>query len=156
MIAPHHVIRNLLRNRGYEVVRVFSDSRAESLLALHTVKLFKRLRINCVIDVGAHIGLYGSWLRNNAYDGFIVSFEPVTSNFRLLKQRCQNDSKWTAHALALGSRDEEREINVTSAGNFSSFFSPTDKSRTEFGWSIIHSVERVRSSQAARWPILST
>jgi FkbM family methyltransferase len=126
------------------VVRVFSDSRAESLLALHSVKLFKRLRINCVIDVGAHIGWYGSWLRNNAYSGFIVSFEPVTSNFRLLEQRCQHDSKWTAHALALGSRDEEREINVTNSSNFSSFFSPTDKSRAEFGdLSAIRSKESV-------------
>jgi FkbM family methyltransferase len=145
MIRPQHAIRNLLRRRGYEVIRVFSDSRAESLLALHSAKLFRQFGINCVLDVGAHVGGYGAWLRNNGYEGFIVSFEPVDGNFRLLQQRRQNDSRWTAHALALGSRDEEKEINVTNASNFSSFFNPTDKSRAEFGdLSAVRSREPVR------------
>jgi FkbM family methyltransferase len=132
-MRPQYWIRNLLRRRGYEVVRVHSDGRSESLLGLHSAKVFRQLQINCVIDVGAHVGGYGSWLRSNGYDGHIVSFEPVSRNFRLLSQRCVAESKWTAHQLALGSRDEERQINVTNATNFSSFYTPTAKSRLEFG-----------------------
>ena len=132
-MRPQYWIRNLLRQTGYEVVRLQPDGRSESLLALHSARVFKQLQINCVIDVGAHVGGYGSWLRNNGYDGHIVSFEPVSSNFRVLSEKCVAESKWTAHHLALGSQNEERQINVTNATNFSSFHQPTPKSLLEFG-----------------------
>src|SRR2546426_4532564 len=97
MTRLRYQIRNLFRTRGYEIVKISTDGRAENLLALHSTKLFQHLGVNCVLDVGAHVGGYGSWLRNNGYAGAIVSFEPVSANFELLERRIQGDVSWTAH-----------------------------------------------------------
>ena len=45
------------------------------VLGTHLAMLFARLKINCVLDVGAHVGQYGRFLRNIGYSGHIVSFE---------------------------------------------------------------------------------
>jgi FkbM family methyltransferase len=126
-------LRNSLRGRGYEILKISPSLRADSLLALHLHKLFKRLDINCVIDVGARIGDYGLWIRRNGYSGKIVSFEPVSESFKQLQSRCTADRNWSAHPIALGSRNENSRINVTRATNFSSFLTPNQYSVDQFG-----------------------
>src|SRR5882672_4717902 len=72
------------------------------LLGTHLAAIFDRLKIDCVLDVGAHVGQYGRFLRNIGYTGHIVSFEPVRANFARLERRSERDAKWTIHRLALG------------------------------------------------------
>jgi FkbM family methyltransferase len=91
--------------------------------------LVPHFRINCVLDVGARCGEYGVMLRNNGYSGHIISFEPVESNYRVLKQRCDRDSKWTAHQYALGSQNGTAEINVSQSSFYSSFRSASEYGR---------------------------
>ena len=40
------------------------------------------LAVDCVFDVGAHVGEYSTSLRRAGYSGDIVSFEPVSGSFR--------------------------------------------------------------------------
>ncbi len=103
------------------------------LLSAHLATVFERLRINCVLDVGAHVGQYGRFLRNIGYQGHIVSFEPILANFAILEQRLAGDRKWTAHRMALGSEDGTVPINVTNLMQFSSVLVPNRYSLDQFG-----------------------
>src|SRR5207245_5427268 len=94
------------------------------LMSAHLASLYARLEINCVLDVGAHVGQYGRFLRNIGYRGRIVSFEPVLANFTVLEQRRAGDEHWTCHRLALGRQDGTLPINVASVTQVSSFLVP--------------------------------
>ena len=87
-------------------------------------ELLRRLRIGCVLDVGAHEGGYGQLLRDIGYAGEIVSLEPVDEPFAVLEGRARLDPRWRVHKLALGERTESLPLNVTRERNFSSFLRP--------------------------------
>jgi len=103
------------------------------LLSAHLATVFARLKINCLLDVGAHVGQYGRFVRNLGYRGYILSFEPILANFTLLEQRRGGDQKWSARRLALGHREGIVPINVTHITQFSSFLLPSDYSKDQFG-----------------------
>jgi FkbM family methyltransferase len=102
-------------------------------LSTHLATLFARLKINCILDVGAHVGQYGRFLRNIGYKGHIVSFEPISANFAALEQRCASDKKWTARRLALGNEEKMVPINVAHITQFSSFLPRNRYSVDQFG-----------------------
>lgn len=102
-------------------------------LDAHLLRLVTTLKINCVLDVGAHRGDYGLQLRGLGYKGRIVSFEPVAENYAALAQRCTGDARWLAHRVALGAEDGTRDINVFSGSTFSSFLPPSAYGNAAFG-----------------------
>lgn len=112
------LLRSYLRSRGRDVVPL-CDS-----LAGHLSILLSDLEIDCVLDVGAHRGEYGAFLRALGYKRRIVSFEPVLENFQLLELVAARDPQWTVRRVALGSSDGTAAINVTQETTFSSFLSP--------------------------------
>ena len=86
---------------------------AESLLGLHLHWLFAAVQVNTVLDVGAHLGEYGIWLRRNGFEGKILSFEPVRGNFEQgLAGKSAGDARWDVVNIALGSEDRTADINV--------------------------------------------
>jgi FkbM family methyltransferase len=95
--------------------------------------LLRLLEINCVLDVGAHRGEYGSRLRGLGYRGRIVSFEPVGANFEVLRHRSQNDPSWTCYQYALGSLEETRAIGVRVGTDFTSFLPSNEAAQRRFG-----------------------
>ncbi len=135
IIGAKYRVRNLLREHGFEVIRVVPPSRtpvfAESLLALHLHWLFAAARVDTVLDVGAHLGEYGLWLRHNGFAGRIVSFEPVRASFEELVCLSAGDDAWDAVNIALGSEDGTAEINVTRHTDFSSFLLPNEDALQE-------------------------
>lgn len=94
--------------------------------------LFPHLGVNCVLDVGAREGEFAQSLRNSGYRGDIVSFEPVSSSFEILRARASADPKWHIRNLALGSEDGVAEINVMRGTNFSSLRSPRTNGAEDF------------------------
>jgi len=90
------------------------------------LKMFERLRINCVLDVGAHRGGYAAFLRDVGYRGHIVSFEPISDNYQVLYSRCADDPKWHVYRVALGDRDSVQEMNVFHETQLCSFLTPND------------------------------
>lgn len=128
MRALKQVVRRSLRVFGYDIV----PFPAVDSLAAHLLLLFRQLDINCVFDIGAHFGEYGTFLREIGYRGQIISFEPIPLNFAVLEQQCSRDPKWRGLCLALGSRDGTMRINVTHATEFSSFLTPSRLSHEEF------------------------
>jgi FkbM family methyltransferase len=111
------IIRNVLNRLGFEVVKTPALVLHHQLLR----EMIPKLAIDVVIDVGAHEGEFGSYLRRTVgYTGKIVSFEPIQSSFAKLAARASRDPAWTVHDHGLGPRRETRTINVMRSSDYSS------------------------------------
>jgi FkbM family methyltransferase len=160
------LIRRLIRAAGFDVVRmgrylllmqlggepgdqaVGADPLERYLFERRLAEVLQRLRINCVLDVGANEGQYGLLLRSLGYDGHIVSFEPVRDSFKTLSALSSQDARWTAHQLALGAETGRAQINVTAGADFSSFLMPTAYTLERFRPSA--SIQRVEDVEVRR------
>jgi FkbM family methyltransferase len=89
----------------------------------HLAALLKMYDADCVFDVGAHVGEFGTSLRDVGYSGPIVSFEPVNDYFNQLEEVAARDPKWSVHRAALGRDPGYRMMNVV-VGTGSSFLPP--------------------------------
>ena len=138
-------LRNRFRHLGLDLVRFPHPGS----LGAHLKRLFPKLGIDCVLDVGAHTGEYGRFLREVVgYRGRIVSFEPLLGSFAALEATCARDPLWTAHRLALGNRDGEASLRVTRGTVFSSFLAPSTYARQRFGQGV--EVERLETVPVRR------
>jgi len=106
------------RSLGYDIVPL--REMKERDFALHLRELLARLKVDCVLDVGANAGQYHDFLRDKVfYDGAIVSFEPVSRLVEALRERSRGDRDWHIEGYALGSRDGSMPINVMVSDQFS-------------------------------------
>jgi FkbM family methyltransferase len=93
--------------------------------AIHLKRLFDLLQIDCVLDVGANLGQYRDFLRDEiGFRGPIVSFEPIPWHARTLSERAKADESWVIEDYALGAGVGEAPFNVMRASQFSSFLAP--------------------------------
>jgi FkbM family methyltransferase len=94
-------------------------------LATHLQALFALLNVDCVLDVGANRGQYGSFLRHEVgYTGYIVSFEPQPACLRDLEAKASRDPRWKIYGCALGSESGQALLNIMRTSEFTSFLSP--------------------------------
>jgi FkbM family methyltransferase len=124
------LVQKVLKSAGLELVPHPPNEWVACRNILRNV--LNKLNINCVIDVGANRGGYGSMLRDIGYSGHIFSFEPVLANFEALSTRAAQRGPWKCFHYALGARNEQAEINVTDEDVFSSFLKPREDSRERF------------------------
>jgi FkbM family methyltransferase len=106
----------------------YQNAMATHLGHEHLRWLFRRLEIDCVLDVGANTGQFASGLRRSGYRGRIDSFEPVSTVVDQLRTAAADDPDWTVHRLAAGDADGEAEINVR-PGTMSSLLPSSDFGR---------------------------
>lgn len=107
-----HEIRRLLWRVGYDISRFAPTSHPLA----RKRQLFDVYKIDTVLDIGANSGQFAKQLRNDV--GFaqrILSFEPLSSAFALLKANAKADPAWEVFNYALGNSVEKGEINI--AGN---------------------------------------
>lgn len=79
-------------------------------------ELMEVARPRAVIDVGANVGQFASWVRRSGFDGPIISFEPQPDEHAELAAASELDAEWTvAPRCAVGSGDGTAQIHV--AGN---------------------------------------
>jgi FkbM family methyltransferase len=65
--------------------------------------LMRDRQISLVLDIGANNGQYGKLLRDIiGYQGRIVSFEPLSDAYGLLKKTAASDPLWECHNNAFG------------------------------------------------------
>lgn len=93
-------------------VRVPENPVARFQELAHLKQLLQRLRIDCVLDVGANQGQFASELRRLGYRQRILSFEPVAREFEVLRARFAGDTAWQGFQCALGQDDKSTEMNV--------------------------------------------
>jgi FkbM family methyltransferase len=108
-------IHNLFKKFGYKIAKFSPNNYAPA----RCKQILDKYRIDTVIDIGANTGQFATELRSalgySPYKNRIISFEPLSSAFKLLKERAELDPKWDVFNAALGDTDENTEINI--AGN---------------------------------------
>lgn len=72
--------------------------------------------VNLALDVTANIGQFAQLIRKAAYEGRLVSFEPLSAAHVLLQRNSRYDTRWeAAPRIAVG--DHEGEVERHIAGN---------------------------------------
>jgi FkbM family methyltransferase len=116
-------LRQIIRRLGYEVVP--GDHVESHAFLRHLDQLFRKLEIQCVLDVGANRGQYRHLLRDRlGYQGLIISFEPIAEHVASLRAQAAGDPRWVIRDHALGAEDTAMDINVMNADSLSSFLVP--------------------------------
>lgn len=92
---------------------------------IHLAKLLQLLRVDCIFDIGAHLGEYAENLRKKiGYNGQIVSFEPVPELASILKKKAAQDKNWRIEEIAVASDRGSKLFNIMKASSFSSLSTP--------------------------------
>ncbi len=84
------------------------------------LQIIDSCNIDILFDIGANTGQYSTKLRNLGYKNRIISFEPVTEAFKILKKKAFNDGNWTVNNYAIGDTDGENIINISGHSDSSS------------------------------------
>jgi FkbM family methyltransferase len=139
-----NAVRQLLRLTGRLINR--PDYAHKYCFAWHLSRLFRQYEVDCVFDIGAHVGGYRDFLRYEVgYRGRIISFEPVAEHLEKLRQRAAKDAFWEVRDVALGEANELKDINVNRKGVFSSFLESDSTGVREFvGETTLKYKEQVR------------
>jgi FkbM family methyltransferase len=112
-----------LISKGLSLPESVSEMVESSQQAVYLRDLLKRLKINCVLDVGAHTGESVRLLRRIGFRGVILSFEPHPDCFKSLCSAFCNDPYWKGFNIALGSKNELKSLNMAKLSFHSSFLS---------------------------------
>jgi FkbM family methyltransferase len=109
-----NVIHNVLKKFGFQIKR-YPD-----LDIRRRLKILQSEDINCIIDVGANIGQFGSSMRRYGYNKKLLSFEPLKSAFAKLEIAAKKDQKWEVYNYGLGHENSKSTINVSKNSSSSS------------------------------------
>jgi FkbM family methyltransferase len=105
-------LRTYLWKLGYDISKITPTSHA----AARKKQIFASYKIDTVLDIGANSGQFAQQLRGDiGYVHRILSFEPLSTAFELLKENSKDDPAWEVFNYAIGDTVEKQEINV--AGN---------------------------------------
>ena len=137
-------LRRILRRFGFELRRFDPDA----YLGVFATTVIAEFGLNCVVDVGANVGQFGTMLRNDGYEGEILSFEPVQEAFDQLVQATAADGRWRAVRAALGAADGELSINILGNTQMSSLLRPADAAADR--WNVEMDVLRLETVPVRR------
>lgn len=109
-------------------------------------------RDHVFLDVGAHIGAASARLLYEFPRAVVHAFEPCSRVFSQLAERASGEPRLRPHRLAVGAREGEVELNVTSNVNFTSVLAPSERGRSYYGeWMRTIDTERVRCVTLDTW-----
>lgn len=110
-------VKNFAKKLGFEIKR-YTIQGSESNRLSH---FFRYHKVDLILDVGANVGQYATFIRELGYSGKIVSFEPLSSAYSLLQVISSKDPMWEiAPRTAIGNDDGEITINVSTNSQSSS------------------------------------
>jgi FkbM family methyltransferase len=120
-------VRTTAHRTGLEVSQYFAglDFSRQYVKQLHLHG------VNVLLDVGANSGQYAHGIRRAGFRGRIISFEPLTGPFSLLKDKASKDPSWDCRQIALGDSDGTIPINVAGNSGQSSSVLPMLKSHQD-------------------------
>ena len=108
---------------GYDFLLYNKDNFA----SLRRAYILQSKKINLLLDIGANKGTYAMKARRTGYKGLIISFEPLTKAFQILKRNAVSDPNWCCVQKAIGDTDGVAEINVSGHMTSSSLLTILDK-----------------------------
>jgi FkbM family methyltransferase len=131
----------LFARAGYTVIPAWREHSFPQ--AKYLRQLFAFAKVGCVLDVGANLGQYYDFLRNEVgFDGWVISFEPNPRLASSLRDRSRSESRWIVEGCALGQAVGELEFGIRKDPQFSSFLE-ADHSATDLFHDENEVVERV-------------
>jgi FkbM family methyltransferase len=126
----------------YLKLKRFTPSSSE---ALRTTTILNDLNIKYAIDVGANTGQFAESLFDFNFKGTVISFEPVSSCYKVLKKRSKKYPRLIVpDRCAIGNIDQSIEINVTDDTVFSSILKIKDSH------SSVHSKSRIVKKETVK------
>jgi FkbM family methyltransferase len=110
MTGFERTIKNIFQKFGI-LIRKYNAATSEDL---RRTKLFQHYKVDLVFDIGANKGQYATGVLDTGYTGKLVSFEPLSSVYGVIKKESEKYSNWTVPSrCAIGSKKEEIEINIS-------------------------------------------
>lgn len=103
-------IRQLFVRLGYDIVE--TDNYVKYAPA-RRIKLLADMKVGLVLDVGANVGQFAKELRVLGYKKRIVSFEPLSSAYKILEQESRGDKLWQIEKMGLGDNEHTAQINIS-------------------------------------------
>lgn len=103
------LLKSCVRKLGYVITRY--DPARDAVEVMRS--FFNSRNISVVLDVGANAGQFALQLRDMGYRERIVSFEPLSSAYKILERTAANDPKWMVQQCALGDQNGTAEINIS-------------------------------------------
>jgi len=104
-------VKRCFRRFGFEVKRYTPSFSFE----IQIVTWLKQNKVDVVLDIGANTGQYVELLRNNGFQGSVISFEPLPDAYEQLIKNSSKDKNWhIAPRMAIGDFDGEQDIYVAS------------------------------------------
>jgi len=116
---------------GYELIK---KRKLNDTLEQHLANVIELENVNVVADVGANVGQYARSLRLHGYSGRIVSFEPLSETFDMLRKESNYDPQWFCHNVALGAAAGNAVMQRYAATEFSSVHALNGFARERFHW----------------------
>ncbi|MGQ0546347.1 MAG: FkbM family methyltransferase [Betaproteobacteria bacterium] len=102
-------------------------------LGEHLRRVFESLRIEAVVDVGAHRGKYRRFLlKDLGFRGPVLSVEPVAELAEDLARRAAGENNWSVVRCALGAQPGKARLNVMASSDFSSLLDPSPSAPGRF------------------------
>jgi FkbM family methyltransferase len=139
-LTARNVVKKIARQLGVDIIQ-FTPIASNFARLKHFLAYYQ---FSLVLDVGANTGQYANMLRELCYEGRIVSFEPVTSAYSLLKLKSDKDANWeVASQCAVGDQNAEIEINVSENTQCSSLLQLTDELVSSFPKSAYFKTENI-------------
>jgi FkbM family methyltransferase len=111
-VSIKHEVRRCLWKLGYDISHFTPISHPIA----RRKQILESYGIDTVLDIGANSGQFGRQMRTDL--GFaqrIVSFEPLSAAFGLLKANAKGDPAWEIFNYAMG--DVEARLDINIAGN---------------------------------------
>jgi FkbM family methyltransferase len=107
---PSYLVKTLFRALGLEVAREVNALTENNVLK----DVFRLIRPDLVIDVGANTGQYVELLRSLNFAGQVVSIEPLSAAHERLVRRAALSSNWiVAPRMLLGAQAGVGRIHVS-------------------------------------------
>lgn len=116
------ILNTSLHKLGFEVVHYNKGTNSH----LRRKAMFEKYQIDLILDVGANTGIFGKEVRNMAYRGDLISFEPLQAAFDKLSKAAENDPGWKTYNYALGAECGKQVINISANSHSSSILDILD------------------------------
>jgi FkbM family methyltransferase len=89
-------------------------------------------QVDLVLDVGANVGQFALRIRR-LYKGPIISFEPLSCTFAILRNTAPDDKNWYKFNYPLGSESGKQHMNIYEMDQLNSLLETTEDSIKRFG-----------------------
>lgn len=111
------IFRKGIRFFGFDVIKFPPQNNFDKRL----VEILNETQVDLILDIGANRGQFGQKIISSGYSKKLLSFEPVSTVYELLKKNAKQFSNWYVYErCCIGDQEGENYINVSNlTGNSS-------------------------------------